>query len=209
MLSAIDTACRPRVSLTSRVTFEGFITAITELILDSPRQILYALAVRCYSYAAATNSFRRLLLKHNNISCLVRMSRSYRDILNIQIPRYSPIFFDSSLMCFRWKGRGRIERTRSKLGLSRLADMVEHDGKWSTFVRSLFGLEGKEEGELFLRITPVGRPRNIDKRGKEWSHVGVDIRYKRDPFLCSVLFSSIVPINPINYCRSFALPLRN
>lgn len=31
------------------------------------------------------------------------------------------------------------------------------------------------EGELFLRITPVGRPRNIDKRGKEWSHVGVDI----------------------------------
>ena len=41
--------------------------------------------------------------------------------------------------------------------------------------RSFLIWVGKKEGELFLKITPVDRPRNIDKRGKEWSHVGVDI----------------------------------
>lgn len=77
----------------------------------------------------------------------------------------------------------------------------------------------RKEGELFLRITPVGRPRNIDNRGKEWSHVGVDItrrcsyiepRYKWDPFLFSFFSQSFqltrTPINYRLFSFSFSLP---
>lgn len=205
-----------------RVTFEGF-TAITELILDSPRQILHALAVHCYSCAAKTwrRNHEFISTRCSNIIIFLASSKCHvcrlriAVILNIQI---SPILFERLICVFA--GRAPLARIRSKLGLSRLGN----SRAWRKMIniRSfLIWVGGKrKEGELFLRITPVGRPRNIDNRGKEWSHVGVDItrrcsyiepRYKWDPFLFSFFFQSFqLTRTPINYrLFSFALSLPN
>lgn len=134
-----------------RVTFEGF-TAITELILDSPRQILHALGVHCYSYAAKTwrRNHEFISTRCSNIIIFLASSKCHvcrlriAVILNIQI---SPILFERLICVFAGRAPSLRVFVRSSAYLGWA--IVEHDGKWSTFVRSLFGLEGNGRRESY------------------------------------------------------------
>lgn len=201
-----------------RVTFEGF-TAITELILDSPRQILHALAVHCYSYAAKTWRRNHEFISTRCSNIIIFLASSKCHVCRIAWYWIFKFRRFSLSVLYVFSLEGPPTRIRSKLGLSRLGN----SRAWRKMIniRSfLIWVGGKrKEGELFLRITPVGRARNIDNRGKEWSHVGVDItrrcsyiepRYKWDPFLFSFFFQSFqltrTPINYRLFSFSFSLP---